>query len=114
MVDSIGKKLQQARVARGLSIEETAHATRVRPDKLLALENDDYSRFGSNAYAKGFLQIYGGFLKVDIVDAVRLLETPKQVSISDYQYLNNAAVPEASKIQVKRTWKAQRPSVMPL
>src|SRR3954453_13016849 len=112
MVDTIGKKLCQARLARGLSIEEAAHITRVRPDKLIALENDDYSRFGSNAYAKGFLQIYGRFLGVDVSNQFALLETPRQVTISDYQYLNNAPAPETSRISVQR--EDQRPSILPL
>jgi cytoskeletal protein RodZ len=114
MVDTIGKKLSQARLARGLSIEEAAHETRVRPDKLIALENDDYSRFGSNAYAKGFLQIYGRFLDVDVADTARHMETPRSVTISDYQYLNNAPEPEVRRIQVRRNSGSNRPSVMPL
>ena len=47
---SAGKKLCDARLARRLSIDEAAHATKMRPDKILALENDDYSRFGGTAY----------------------------------------------------------------
>jgi cytoskeletal protein RodZ len=114
MVETIGKKLSQARLARGLSIEEAAHETRVRPDKLIALENDDYSRFGSNAYAKGFLQIYGRFLDVDVADTARHMETPRSVTISDYQYLNNAPEPEVRRIQIRRNSGSNRPSVMPL
>ena len=49
------KDLARARLARGLTIDEAAHETKVRPDKIVALESDDYSRFANNAYAKGFL-----------------------------------------------------------
>jgi cytoskeletal protein RodZ len=112
MIESIGKKLCQARLARGLSLEDAAHATRARPEKLIALENDDYGRFGSNAYAKGFLQIYGRYHNVDVSEHVRALEIPRQVTISDYQYLNNAPEPETSRIQIQRY--NQRPSVLPV
>ena len=45
MAETVGKKLCKARLAKGLTIDEAAHATKMRPDKILALENDDYSRF---------------------------------------------------------------------
>src|SRR3954447_2033792 len=92
--NSAGKKLSTARLARGLSVDEAAHATKMRPDKILALENDDYTRFGSHAYAKGFLLIYSRYLGVDVSEQLRDLEVGHQpVSIQDYQYLNNAPTP---------------------
>ena len=61
---STGQKLAKARLAKGLSVDEVAHETKLRPDKVLALEQDDYSRFPNNAYVKGFLQIYGSYAKL--------------------------------------------------
>ncbi len=113
MVDTIGKRLCQARLAKGLTIDEAAHATKMRPDKILALENDDYSRFGNNAYAKGFLQIYGRFLGVDVAGHLRDLEIPTRVSVDDYQYLNNAPEPPKA-VYVRQERKAGPPSVIPL
>ena len=57
-----GQKLAKARVAKGLSVDDVAHATKLRPDKVIALERDDYSRFPNNVYVKGFLQIYGRYI----------------------------------------------------
>ncbi|MGB8165947.1 MAG: helix-turn-helix domain-containing protein, partial [Chthoniobacteraceae bacterium] len=91
MDESVGKKLSKARLKRGLSIDEAAHATRLRPDKIVALENDDYSLFASNVYAKGFLQIYGRFLGVDVAEFASTLEGAGSISIEDYQYLNSGA-----------------------
>src|ERR1700709_1112261 len=95
MIDlSAGKKLSQARLAKRLSIDEVSHATKLRPDKIVALENDDFSRFGSIAYGKGFLQIYARYLEIDISEQLRGLEIPtNSVSISDYQYLNTPREP---------------------
>ena len=93
MDESVGKKLSKARLKRGLSIDEAAHATRLRPDKIVALENDDYSLFASNVYAKGFLQIYGRFLEVDVAEFASTLEGMGSISIEDYQYLNSGAPP---------------------
>lgn len=91
MDESVGKKLSKARLKRGLSIDEAAHATKLRPDKIVALENDDYSLFASNVYARGFLQIYGRFLDVDVAEFARTLEGNNAISVEDYQYLNSGA-----------------------
>ena len=89
MLEGVGKKLHDVRVQRGLSVEEVAHATKLRPDKILALEHDDYARFANNAYAKGFLQIYGRYLGVDISEPWQALDTANLIKVTDYQYLTN-------------------------
>ena len=109
---STGQKLSKARLAKGLSIDEVAHETKLRPDKVLALEHDDYTRFPNNAYVKGFLQIYGRFLGVDVQAAMNELENPSPVSISDYQYLNSAPEKETGRIAMRR--RSGKPSLAPL
>jgi cytoskeletal protein RodZ len=84
----------------------------MRPDKILALENDDYGRFGNNAYAKGFLQIYGRYLGVDTSDQFEELECVAPINVRDYQYLNN--VPEPPKSSVRPQRQAGPPSILPL
>ena len=91
MDESVGKKLSKARLKRGLSVDEAAHATKLRPDKIVALESDDYSMFASNVYARGFLQIYGRFLDVDVADFASTLAGDSVISVEDYQYLNSNA-----------------------
>jgi cytoskeletal protein RodZ len=113
MVESVGKKLHQARLQRGLTIDEAAHATKLRPDKIAALENDDYSRFANNIYAKGFLQIYGRFLKVDVEEFARTLDNANPISISDYQYLSNAPATKSETIVTRREDR-RAPSMAPL
>jgi cytoskeletal protein RodZ len=114
MTETVGKRLQKARQARGLSLEEVAHTTRMRPDKILALENDDYSRFGNHVYAKGFLLIYSRLLKVDASEEIRFLETPTGIHLSDYQYLNNAAEPAPKRSSRFPFRPTNKPSVLPL
>jgi len=92
MVHSIGRKLQQARLSKQLSLEEAARVTRIRPDKLLDLEEDNYTNFPSMSYAKGFLQIYGRFLGVDVREFTDHIHTPNPVSSDDYDYINAASV----------------------
>src|ERR1700722_2569818 len=113
MVESVGKKLSQARLKRGLTIDEAAHATKLRPDKIAALESDDYARFANNIYARGFLQIYARFLSVDVSDFARTLDNANPISISDYQYLSNAPTPRRETTQVRRE-ERKPPSLAPL
>lgn len=117
MSDSIGKKLAKTRLEKGLTVDQAAHATKLRPEKILALEHDDYSRFPSNAYVKGFLQIYGRYLGVDVGPAVRSLESPSPVSVYEYQYLNQEPPPrrsEPSHPHPSHRFQAGRPSLVPL
>jgi cytoskeletal protein RodZ len=93
MVNSVGKKLQQARIAKQLSVEEAARVTRIRPDKLIDLEEDNYANFPSMSYAKGFLLLYARFLGVDVHEFADSLHTPNPVSTDDYEYLNAGASP---------------------
>lgn len=112
MQDSSGKRLAAARLHRGITIDEAAFATKMRPDKIVALENDDFSRFGNNAYAKGFLLLYGRFLKVDVADQVRALETPHDIRVADYQYLTNAPAPKSERLPIRE--RSRKPSIAPV
>ena len=112
MSESAGKILAQARHKRGLTIDEAAHATKLRPEKILALENDDYASFASNAYAKGFLKNYARFLDVDVADFLGALDSTLPISIAEYQYLKNAPERPARSERVRRDHRP--PSVLPL
>ncbi|MDD3661486.1 MAG: DUF4115 domain-containing protein [Candidatus Dojkabacteria bacterium] len=57
-----GSLLQKEREKRALSLEEVAAATKINKPYLLALENNEFNRFPSAVYAKGFLQNYAKFL----------------------------------------------------
>jgi cytoskeleton protein RodZ len=118
MVDSIGKKLVQARLARGLSLEEAAMETRIRARQLAALEADDYSSFANNTYARGFLLMYGKFLNVDVRTFARELEAGSPISLADYQYLNAPETSEERPVRrvspEARRSERRRPSLAPL
>jgi cytoskeletal protein RodZ len=114
--DTIGKQLAQARAAKGLTLDEAAHITKVRPDKLAALEQDDYSAFPNNTYARGFLQLYGRFLGVDVGQLANQLESANPISIQDYQYLNAEleSGPDQRRRMRPRETESRRPSFAPL
>ncbi|WP_327373817.1 helix-turn-helix domain-containing protein [Streptomyces sp. NBC_01216] len=54
--DSIGRALQQARIAAGLTVDEVSASTRVRIPIVHAIEEDDFSRCGGDVYARGHIR----------------------------------------------------------
>ena len=89
MVESVGRKLQQARLARKLEIEEVAERTKIRPDRIIDLEADEYSHFPNLTYAKSFLAKYARFLEVDIQEELDNFQISSAISMGDYQYLSS-------------------------
>lgn len=53
---SIGRVLQQARVAAGQTVDEVSSSTRVRIPIVHAIEQDDFSRCGGDVYARGHIR----------------------------------------------------------
>ncbi len=61
---TIGQKLQEARIAHNKTVEEVASQLRLAEKFIIDLENDNYARFASPVYAKGFLRSYVKLLKL--------------------------------------------------
>jgi transcriptional regulator with XRE-family HTH domain len=72
---TIGAELAAKRGERGLSIEQVAGSTRLRPDQLRALEADDHSQFAAPVYLKGNLRTYAVFLGLDPDELIARLST---------------------------------------
>lgn len=58
----IGQRFKEERLRRKLSLEEVAKATKIRANFLAAIENGEYSKLPSSAYATGFVKNYANFL----------------------------------------------------
>ncbi|MCX3059731.1 helix-turn-helix domain-containing protein [Streptomyces beihaiensis] len=52
---TVGRALQQARIAAGLTVDEVSQTTRVRVPIVHAIEQDDFSRCGGDVYARGHI-----------------------------------------------------------
>jgi cytoskeletal protein RodZ len=101
-IEGLGKKFQDARIARGLTLDEAARLTKIRPSRLAEIEADDFSQFPSLAYAKGFLQIYGKFLDVDVTPYLDVFETSQQVTVDGYSYLQDQPAPKPRRVRPAR------------
>jgi cytoskeleton protein RodZ len=112
-IEGLGKKLQEARKSRNLSLEEAARLTRIRQSRLEEIEADDFSNFPSLAYARGFLQIYGKFLGVDVSPYLDVFETSGQITVDGYSYLQDTPAPKAPRTAITRRRENTRPSLVP-
>jgi cytoskeletal protein RodZ len=102
-IEGLGKKFQEARRARNLTLDEAARMTKIRPQRLAEIESDDFSQFPSLAYAKGFLLIYGKFLDVDVAPYLDAFEASESVTVDGYSYLQeNERVKPVSAPAVRR------------
>src|SRR5256714_4675569 len=100
-IEGLGKKFQDARIARGLTLDEAARLTKIRPSRLAEIEADDFSQFPSLAYAKGFLLIYGKFLDVDVTPYLDVFETSRDVTVDGYSYLQDQPAPKPQRIRAR-------------
>jgi cytoskeletal protein RodZ len=117
-IEGLGKKFQEARRARNLTLDEAARMTKIRPARLAEIEADDFSQFPSLAYAKGFLLIYGKFLDVDVTPYLDAFEDSERMTVDGYSYLqeNRPEKPVSAPIVPRRPASAGpiRVSPMPL
>lgn len=68
----VGPALRKARMARGVSIDEAARDTRIRPEFLQALEEEEYERLLGDVYVRGCLRSYASYLGLSPDKAVDL------------------------------------------
>jgi cytoskeleton protein RodZ len=118
-IEGLGKKFQEARRARNLTLDEAARMTKIRPSRLAEIEADDFSQFPSLAYAKGFLLIYGKFLDVDVAPYLDAFEDSERMTVDGYSYLqeNQPPKPISAPVVPRRpiaTGSRDRISAMPL
>ncbi|MEU9893693.1 helix-turn-helix domain-containing protein [Streptomyces phaeochromogenes] len=62
---SIGRALQQARIAAGLTVDDVSNATRVRIAIVHAIEQDDFTPCGGDVYARGHLKTLARAVNLD-------------------------------------------------
>ncbi|WP_121749578.1 helix-turn-helix domain-containing protein [Streptomyces sp. E2N166] len=62
---SIGRALQQARIAAGLTVDDISTATRVRIAIVHAIEADDFTPCGGDVYARGHIRTLAKAVRLD-------------------------------------------------
>jgi cytoskeleton protein RodZ len=80
---TIGEELRNARRARGVTVEQIAHVTKISPGVLRALEADDLGKLPGWVFTRGFLKSYAREVGLDpdrTVDTFLAQITPPQES----------------------------------
>src|SRR5260370_41333264 len=113
-IEGLGKKFQEARRARNLTLDEAARMTKIRPARLAEIEADDFSQFPSLAYAKGLLVIYVKFLDIDVTPYLEAFEDSEHITVDGYSYLQENPPPKAVSRPVVRPSGGDRISPVPL
>jgi cytoskeletal protein RodZ len=97
---TVGKQLQEARLAKNWTPELAARETKIKVDRLRDLEGDDYSHFTSPTYARGFVRTYARALGLDEYRILRQLDnklpdddSANIVTDSGVSYLPETAMP---------------------
>jgi cytoskeletal protein RodZ len=62
---TVAEQLRGAREARQLTIEQVAEMTKIRTDRVRALEAGQYTAFSATVYIRGSVKIYAKLLKLD-------------------------------------------------
>ena len=73
----LGKTLSEARVARGLTLEDCERDTRISKRYLDALEREDWKVFPAPVYSRAFLRTYSQYLNLNPNDLMRLFHAPR-------------------------------------
>ena len=74
MLQKLGEQLQQARLARGVSLEDAERIIRIRRKYLAALERGDHLALPTPLQVRGFLQSYSTYLGLDAAALVAQLD----------------------------------------
>src|SRR5256714_15550094 len=115
-IEGLGKKFQEARRTRNLTLDEAARMTKIRPARLAEIEADDISQFPSLAYANGFLLIYGKFLDIDVTPHLDAFEDSERVTVDGYSYLqeNQSPKPVSAPVVPRRPATGGREPLSPV
>jgi len=77
MAQTIGNRLEEARVRREETVPDVAHATRISESLIRAMEADDFTAFQDMGYARRFLVLYAEHLGLEVDQFVAALSESK-------------------------------------
>ena len=101
----VGKILQDARVAKNLSLDRAAQETNIRKAYLDAIEQNDFATLQGDVFVKGIMRTYGNYLGLD---GAKLVEEYKAANAGNRPVKNNNAIRESRDVKVRPTFKSNR------
>ena len=104
-VMDIGKKLQDTRIIKNLSLDTAAQETNIRRAYLQAIEQNDFASLHGDVFVKGVIRTYGNYLGLD---GAQLVEEYKSAKAGVGQVKNNNTIRESRHVKVRPTFKSNR------
>ena len=101
----VGKILQDARIAKNLSLDTAAQETNIRRSYLEAIEQNDFASLHGDVFVKGVMRTYGNYLGLD---GAQLVEEYKAASLGNGSVKNNNTIRESRHVKVRPTFKSNR------
>lgn len=74
----LGTTLSEARIARGLTLEDCERDTRISKRYLDALEREDWKVFPAPVYSRAFLRTYAQYLSLDPRELMRMFHAQEE------------------------------------
>jgi cytoskeletal protein RodZ len=93
MEQTLSQKLKATREAKGITLADASHATRIPMARLQLLEAANYAAFGNMAYARSFIRLYSNYLGVNAESVINELPSPVLGGRADYRYLTESFGP---------------------
>ena len=101
----IGKTLQDARIAKNLSLDTVAQETNIRRIYLEAVEQNDFAALSGDVFVKGVIRTYGNHLGLD---GPALVEEYKAAGVENAPVKNNNTIRESKNVKVRPSFKSNR------
>lgn len=73
-MSTVAERLREAREARKLTIEQVADLTKIRSDRVRALEAGEFESFSATVYIRGSVKAYARALKLDEAQLLNALD----------------------------------------
>lgn len=100
---SLGSTLQQARTGAGMSLDDLAERTSIRPSVLREFENNNFSKCGGETYARGHLRNLAHALGIDpniFLELYGVEQLTQTRPMYDLLVENNVTVPRTEKPRI--------------
>lgn len=95
----IGNRLRDARLARGLTLEDVEEETKIRKKYIMALEMEQFEVLPGPIYAKAFLKNYAKYLNINLYE---IMEAFKQAQSEETVHEEYDKHPTEKKITTKK------------
>lgn len=101
VVQSIGHVLCNARIARGMSVEEVAQQLRLSVQQVDAIEKEDFEKLPGQTFIRGFVRNYANLVELDpstilpllpqSATSVRVQRTPFQINEASFSSIRSGS-----------------------